>query len=463
LQPYTRRGEASDIAWRHLAHEVLARGLSVGGAIACAVFSTVCAFLLFWGPPALRGWTDAPTGTDAVPYTSMAIQLARGNGLAEDPSDPLMSQWFVMPAMSRGEPVPSTRWPPLFPLMMSGVFKVVGFNLDAVRATNCLLMALTCGLVAGVLGKRHGLGVAAVFFVLFALIDERVRASARVIMTEPLAALLVTAGALVLIRMADRMALRHIIGAGVLFGAAILTRTIVIFWLPGLALLLIWLSRRHHSSWRRSITSAGLMTSAALLVCAPWFLHNIRTLNAFMPLGSHVYTLPSGWSDGAWHRGGVWASLGPAYFEHVIAPADPETVRARKQAEYGRAQAVEWIVSHPIKASALAAQKAFRFWASPLSVAQMSLVFPLLGLLWLRSREEAAVILGLQVVATLAIALTWIWEVDRMQVPTLPLLHYAGAIGIVRAIAALARRGAASAEYDTSLPGIPAPSRSGAR
>ena len=62
-----------------------------------------------------------------------------------------------------------------------------------------------------------------------------------------------------------------------------------------------------------------------------------------------------------------------------------------------------------------------------------------------RNAAPRAAFLFWRALATLAVAATWIWEVDRMQAPTLALLHYAGAIGIGKTISLLFRRAPAEA------------------
>src|SRR4029079_8722476 len=117
--------------------------------------------LVYWGPPTLSGWEGRPTGTDATAYINVAVQIAKGHGLSEDWSDPTLLKWFDIKLEPAGmQPWPSTRWPPLFPMAAGLVFRVGGFDLAPVFTLNCLFMALACGLIAGVMDRLYGLGVA---------------------------------------------------------------------------------------------------------------------------------------------------------------------------------------------------------------------------------------------------------------------------------------------------------------
>jgi hypothetical protein len=438
-------------------------GASLRRAWVVGLFAASLAFLIYWAPAAMRGWADVDAGTDSVPYTNVALQVAQGHGLAENASDPHLAKWFRMPPdAAHAETVASTRWPPLFPLTAGAVLEVSNYNLSAVHTVNCVLMATTCGLMAGFLARRRGVAMAVIFVALFAIVDERTRASARMLMTEPLAALLVTATAIVLMRVAQAISIRLIVLAGVLTGAAILSRSATVLWLPGLMVLVGWLGWQQSWTWKKSTGAAVTFATAALLVCLPWFAHNIRALQAFMPLGSHVYTLPSGWSDASWERGGVWASLGDGYFANVTSPADPPLQRARKQAEYGRQQAMAWIAANPVKSVLLAARKAVGLWASPPSIALTALLFPIVGLILMRSRESI-VLAAFPILNTLAVAATWLWEVDRFQVPTLAVLHYASAIGIWALISPLLQRASVTVASDTTSADTPKPAQSLAR
>lgn len=404
--------------------------------VAAGFASFLIAFVIFWAPAAIRQWREVPLGLDSDAYVDIAVQVARGRGLQENRADPAYSALFQSDPLApvpdpAGASVPSTRWPPLWPIAMGGIFKWWAYSLSAARTANCLFMAAACGLVAAFMTRYRGLGPALIFVALFAVIDERTRANARVLMTEPLATLLICLSAFLLIQFARSKRTALVLTAGLTIGLAALARSAVFLWLPGLLLLVLLLARSFGkvSTWR-SIATAGLFTVTTFMTCAPWFVHNVTSLRAFMPLGSHSYTLPSGFSDQAWANRGVWSSLGPAFFASVDNPSDPPLVRARNRAEYGSRKAIDWIKAHPVKAFLLGVMKATKLWIPTPSIEMLYLLFPMAGLLVLRRSPESAVIVTFLLLNTLAVAATWIWESDRFQVPLLGLLHYAGAVGI---------------------------------
>lgn len=410
---------------------------------AVAVCSLLLAFAVFWGPPQLRGWDtvdvewqSARLGNDAAAYIDIAVQLAKGHGLSEDPADPSLQLLLSEGAATGAEPdsgrqFPSTRWPPMFPALLALLFWMFGFDITLAHVLNAALMAAAAAVLTTFLFRRHGPAPAITAFVLFTIVDVRTRDYARLVMTEPLATLLVTITACIFIAMAGSRPLLAAAGAGIVWGAAILARSVFILWLPGLVLLVWWLVRapRLRSEWyplRASLAFLG----AALVTASPWFVHNSRALGAFMPLGSHVYTLPSGFSEEAWQTGGVWAKLPNDNFASIDDPADPPTVSARKRADYGRSQALEWIAENPVRAIWLGVKKAMAIWFPERSVEMSFLVLPMIGLVAMRRSAEGTVLVALLTLNTLAIAATWTFQGDRFQVPMLALLHYAAAVGL---------------------------------
>jgi hypothetical protein len=403
-------------------------------AVALAAF--LSAFAVYWVPPQHRGWDTVPRGNDSGNYLDIAVEFAKGRGLSENADDATLralttSGLSAGNEADAGTPHPSTRWPPLFSMILAAAFRAWGFDLTVARALNCALMAATCALLVTLLFRRGGAGPAALFFVLFVIVDVRTRDHSRAIMTEPLACFLVTLTAIVLATMVPRRPFWGAAAAGASWGLAILARGIFVLWLPGLVLLVLWLagSERSRSATVR-VGAAAAFLATTLAITTPWFVHNSRALEAFMPLGSHMETLPSGFSEEAWARGGVWFSLGREYFAGVSDPNDPPMVVARKQALYGRSRALSWIRANPGRAALLGVRKAMMIWLPDPSVAITFLVFPALGLLALRRSTDCVVVGGFLVLNTLAVAATWTFQIDRFQVPVLGLLHYAAAIGL---------------------------------
>ena len=413
-------------------------------AVCWGLVAFFCAFAVYWVPPQRRGWNTVsvtwnavPLGNDASSYLDLAVQVAKGHGLSVNANDPTLGALLASAGqpsageIDAGPAVPSTRRPPLFSMLLAGGFRMWGFDIGLAHILNCALMAATCALLVIVLFRRHGWGPALIFFMLFVVVDVRTRDHARLVMTEPLASLLVTIAAIVLIMNIEARPLWASITAGISWGLALLTRGIFALWLPGLLLLVIWLSGSLRSrSVSLRLCSACAFLVAALAVAMPWFVHNSRALGSFMPLGSSMIGLPSGFSEEAWAAGGVWTPRRSDYFAGVSDPRDPPTVVARKQAIYGRRQALQWIRANPGRTAVLGVRKAMSIWVPDRSVAMTFLIFPVLGFLALRRSTDSRVIGSFLILNTLAVAGTWTFQGDRFQVPMLGLLHYAAAIGL---------------------------------
>ena len=242
------------------------------------------------------------------------------------------------------------------------------------------------------------------------LLDVRFRLYARAILTEACACFLCTLLTLTLLKLRERNTYRHIIAAGVLVGLSILTRTIVILWLPSLSLLVFVLLRRFHSTslshgFKRTLTFAG----CTLLVISPWAIRNIQLLGTFAPMGTQrMMELSAGYSDIAWENHGVWQNLNThRFFDGADFGNKAGFERELAVAEVSKARAMEWTRHNVAKLPALAAMKvANEFWPREI-VEGVVLLLMLIGIVRTRKSPTTVVLLGLLLTNVFAIAVTW--------------------------------------------------------
>lgn len=247
------------------------------------------------------GWGDwSPLINDDVrDYQQLATSLAT-TGKYADPNGNLISLR-----------------PPLYPAMVASVYAVFGIeNNDVVRAIQAVLGLLTSVLVyrIGVVayGERVGLWASAICSIYPSLLVY-----ANLLLSETLFTFLLMGFTLLCAEAIRNNRLTLICSAGVVMALAALTRSIMLTFVPFLAILLLAL---WPGSASRRVVAMLIPIVAFALVIAPWAVRNTRlhkTLtfidvmqgrNAMM--GNYEYTpLERSWAtisdvtgDQAWHR-----------------------------------------------------------------------------------------------------------------------------------------------------------------
>ena len=247
--------------------------------------------------------------------------------------------------------------PPLYPLMVAGIYQVCGPHPEVVRLWQALLGTATVALLYGIGrrlgGERVGLlaaGLGAVYplFVFFAA----------VLMAETLLVLLTTAALLLALRLEAMPSAKNAAALGLVLGLGALCKPVVLAWVP--FLLWGWWCRPGSSRWERSgraATAVGMMA----LVLVPWTLRNAVVHGFFVPISSNLgMNLMIGnepGANGSYRYGTDYLGM----FEHLSAAAEHPVARDRLAAQKAR----QWIAAEPGRFGRLAIRKFLRFW-SPL-------------------------------------------------------------------------------------------------
>ena len=276
--------------------------------------------LLFFAWIGLRfGFNSPPSSTgDELSYDSMAWELSRGHGFAVDfgnaafkaPYDKAAEAHPELYSVGPATAGPIAFRPPLFPAIGASFNLVFGRQFYAVRFLNVMLMAATVGLLAWHVSRTAGTA-AAIAGVLFCLADVRTRLYARSLLTEPLACFLAALLTLTFLQLTEKTNRIRLVAAGLLTGGSILTRSIVVLWLPGLVLMLCLILRHcQQQTWREVTRSLSVFIVAMLVVITPWSFRNITILERFSPMGTQgLMELSAGYSDIAYDNFGVWQNL----------------------------------------------------------------------------------------------------------------------------------------------------------
>jgi len=187
------------------------------------------------------------------------------------------------------QPTGPTAWlAPVYPLLISGVFKIFGaFTLGSFYASvllNCLFSSLACFPLFAI-GKRLGnQTTAALATWLWAFFPSGIILPFEWIWDTSLSALLAAALLWATLELADSLCLRDFAIYGLLWGFSLLTNPTLGMLFP---ILLGWLLYRHRGNFPGIAKSALLACAAIVLFCAPWTTRNYLRFGRFIPLRSN--------------------------------------------------------------------------------------------------------------------------------------------------------------------------------
>ena len=254
---------------------------------------------------------------DAFFYHRTAELLASGEGFSSNPG------------------VPTAQWPPVFPALLSIVYRVTGPEPVAGELMNCLAGALTVPLLyllaLRTFGRRREAVIAAGALAVF---------PGQVLWTDVLLSETVYALSLVgffclVCLLPQRRWTPVALGAAV--GLCVLTRGEGLLLLP--ALLAVWWPGLPR---RRALALAGAATLVALLVVAPWSARNTLAMDAFVPLSTNSSTT-------------LWSGHNPAatgaqvYAGRALLGQIPQSGKAREveEGKLLRREALDFMVHNP--------------------------------------------------------------------------------------------------------------------
>ena len=326
-------------------NRVLVRRL-VHVAIFLAAFATYTMRVVNGG-----GLREPPESGDGHDYDAIAYNVWQGRGFGYEWSDEEWRKPYegiprYRPLLSRqSEYYPTTYRPPGMPLLLSGVYAVMGRNFAAWRIVNCGIMA---GAVtaASVIATTIAGPFAAVLTAAIALQSRDLTRYASMFMTEPLATLMVALLTLAWARQASSgWAVAGSIAAGVIMGGLLAARTIFILSAPILAIL----PGRDKSfgSWFAWKPKAICLV-VAIAVISPWWIRNVIVLDAFMPLGTQGgINLPMGFGPRALRFEGVWHSNPEDGWPEIAAQKLDTVTSEVKLAQYRQELTISWMLDNP--------------------------------------------------------------------------------------------------------------------
>jgi 4-amino-4-deoxy-L-arabinose transferase-like glycosyltransferase len=275
---------------------------------------------------------------DSVVYDSGAVSLAN------------TGHFFPgsLPTLHRGA---TAFYPPLFQLALAGVYKIVGTGSthtrwEAGRLFEALLGAAVVLLVYMIAARLWRPRMALVAAGLAAVSPPLVMVGSSSLLSESLFIPLVLAAALAALHFREDPRMRWAAAAGVLIGAAALTRANGVFLVIPVGLL-VWVKRPRFSP--RGLSPPLAMLAATIVVLVPWTIRNAQAFHRFVPLDTGTgYTL-----DGTFnatvqtkeHRFPAMWVMPQAHVQQLYA-ADPHSNEASVSAHL-TSEALGYIGAHP--------------------------------------------------------------------------------------------------------------------
>jgi 4-amino-4-deoxy-L-arabinose transferase-like glycosyltransferase len=254
-----------------------AAGVTAGLAVLAAIVR-----LLYW-----FSMRDRPLSSDAGQYHEIATHLAEGLGYSHQ-----IPQIELHPTAFR---------PPLYPMLLSLLYRVTGPSQGAGRA-----LAVVIGVAAVVatvlIVRRHAGHLAAAVAGLAVALYPPLVANDTVTLTEGFSALL-------LILLIDAVLRDRAVWAGVWCGLLVLTRPSAQFLI---VLVAVWLATR--IGWRRGLAAAAVTVA----VVAPWVVRNQVVLGAPVIVTTNGFNLAAMYSQPAQDTNNFVDPLVDPYFGDLV-------------------------------------------------------------------------------------------------------------------------------------------------
>jgi hypothetical protein len=290
-----------------------------------------------------RGAPGTTTIVVAITVVGLAVRVATALVADRDAlgfDDQGIYHWLAT-SLDRGHGFalfgePTVRWPPLFPFLLSVLYRVTGADPTWGFLLNATISAAAIPLVALVGVRRLGRTAGLVAAGIVAVLPGQWLFSAT-LLTEPLAGLQLL-GVVAIVACCPLRA-RTAVGLGLLIGAAALTRG------EGVLLGLVALAGYWGTiGWKRLAGHLALAAAVAAAVALPWALRNADVAGEWVGLSNNG-------ADTLWAGHNPSADGGPTYPPpELLAPTrelPPGVERELAVASILREDALEWMRENP--------------------------------------------------------------------------------------------------------------------
>jgi 4-amino-4-deoxy-L-arabinose transferase-like glycosyltransferase len=244
------------------------RGLAArnGGTAGLIALATI--LLLGLGLRIDYAWEGRPPVFDAVAYAQIAERLDRGEGFSVGPTGTQ----------------PASNYSPGLPLTVAGIYGLAGgpherlarLILAVIGTLSVLFTYLIGRRLSGPLAGLIGAGAIAIYP---AFLEYQ-----GMLMSEPLAAALLSGAVLSMLWAADRQNPAAWLLPGALLGATAITRPEYLA--IAVPLTVVVFVRGGPSGWRPCLLQVALLLAGLVLVIAPWTVRNAVALGRFVPIST---------------------------------------------------------------------------------------------------------------------------------------------------------------------------------
>lgn len=282
---------------------------------------------------------------DSADYQRLALSLAAGHGFG--------------PSHFAPGGGPTALRPPLFPLVVAAVYKVVGTHLVAARLAEAVLGALGVVLLVVLTWLLWGRAVGLATGVLAAVFPPQVMATTS-LMSEAVALPLEAAAFVAAVHYRRTGRTSWAAASGAALGLLVLDR-------PSLAVLVVPLGLllfRHRPSWRR-VAPLGALLLAGVVVVSPWLVRDRLVLHHWVPVTTQSgYVLAGTYNATSAADRRYPAAWRPANLDPSTAALIRHHPRAREVELDGllQSQATHYLEAHPGYLATVAAHNTLRLF-----------------------------------------------------------------------------------------------------
>jgi 4-amino-4-deoxy-L-arabinose transferase-like glycosyltransferase len=236
-----------------------------GGRVGLAALVVI--LLLGLGLRLGEAWDGREPVYDAKAYAAIAANLEGGEG-------------FTAGAQATQ---PSSSYSPGLPLFVAGLYELTGGVHERLARVVLAVIGALSVLFAYLIGRRLTPSLPVLVGALVVAIYPALLEYQGMLMSEPLAATLLSGGVLVALWAWEGGPWRWLL-PGALFGALALTRPEYL----GVAVLVaaVIFAREARDDWRRSLARAAIFLGALVVVIAPWTVRNAIALDRVVPIST---------------------------------------------------------------------------------------------------------------------------------------------------------------------------------
>jgi 4-amino-4-deoxy-L-arabinose transferase-like glycosyltransferase len=221
---------------------------------AIAIFIVAAAVRLFY----LANISQPPIENDAKEYDRLGVMLAEGKGYVSESGKPTAYR------------------PPVYPLFLAAIYHTAGHDLRWVRLMQALIGAGICVLVYSTAIELFDESIARWSAVSASLYPPLIVDISQILSETLFIFLMLLAVRLII----SKNQLHHSLLSGMVFGLALLTRPILVFFMP---FLFLWLVLRNRAEKFKALAVAIV---GIAIVLTPWTARNFYKVNAFVPLAN---------------------------------------------------------------------------------------------------------------------------------------------------------------------------------